>query len=470
MNIPHFDQWLGDWAMEPDRFMAAYRSLVGMDLHVHLQTGPERAAAVAREQSQPVNVGDVAVVGLYGILMKSVPSGEQGTSTVLARRKIRAAAADPAVSAIMLHISSPGGTVDGTEALASDVADARKKKPVYAFVEDLGASAAYWIASQADKIFANGTALVGSIGTYAVVNDMSGMAAQKGIKVHVVRAGEMKGQGEPGTEISAELLAELQTRVNSRNDFFIRGVAAGRGLSEAKARELADGRVHIAAQAQAKGLIDGVQAFDVTMTQLAAFAMKRRTKMDATMTAAVVETAVEQGAATGGAVPAQHATGNTGGQAASGTQTSRPATLGELKAACPGAGNDFLVAQLEANATAGQAAGAWTAQVSRENADLKQKLANAEKTSATASSTPKKPGAPSVPAARAASAEQQEDDSEPIQAFENAVQAHVGKGMERSNAIDLVAKRQPELHRNYLLATNADRNAATRLLKEKFNV
>jgi signal peptide peptidase SppA len=460
VSIPHFDQWVGDWAMEPDRFMASYNTLMGLDLHVHLQTGPERAAAAAREQSQQVTAGQIAIVGL----MKSVPSGEQGTSTVIARRKIRAAAQDPEIAAIMLHIDSPGGTVSGTEALAADIAAARKRKPVYAYIEDLGASAAYWLASQADKIFANGSGLVGSIGTYMVVHDVSGMAAMKGVKVHVIRAGEMKGQGEPGTEISAALLAEWQGRVTERNEFFVRGVAAGRGMSIEKVRALADGRIHIAGQALAKGLIDGVQAFDETMTQLVAFASKKKgVRMDATMTEAVVATAVSTDNAAASGSPAPQGGGASSPQTA--TPAARPATLAELKAGCPSAGNDFLISQLEANATLDQARSAWMTQLVADKQKLAQEKAELEKAKPTVATTVRKPGAPSVPAAE--QSQGSTDSGDAVERYQQLVAEKIKGGMSHLDANCHVARANPELHRSWLLATNGSKKAQ-RMIAEKY--
>jgi protease-4 len=130
----------------------------------------------------------VAVISLTGKLMKQQASMGGGTSTVQARRDIRAAASDPDIGAILLRIDSPGGTAAGTKELADEITAAKTKKPVWAYVEDMAASAAYWAASQASRIIANETALVGSIGTYGVVQDTSGMAAMEGVKVHVIRS------------------------------------------------------------------------------------------------------------------------------------------------------------------------------------------------------------------------------------------------------------------------------------------
>jgi signal peptide peptidase SppA len=231
--VPHLDQWFGLWAMEEARFWSAYEFLRRLDLHLHLSSGAVQAA-----QQQAATSGKlfeqrdgIALIGIHGRMMKQASSLSDGTSTVLARRQIRAAAADADVKAILLHIDSPGGTAAGTADLAADVSVAGNQKPVWSFVEDLDASAAYWVASQSQRVSANATALVGSIGTYGVVYDMSGAAAMEGVKAFVVRAGKFKGMGTPGTEVTQEQLAEMQRTVDGLNEHFLAGVAGGRKLS-----------------------------------------------------------------------------------------------------------------------------------------------------------------------------------------------------------------------------------------------
>jgi ClpP class serine protease len=95
------------------------------------------------------------------------------------------------------------GSYPGRTNWQADVREANKKKPVTAYIEDLGASAAYWVASQAGKIYSNEPGFVGSIGTYLVVEDWSGAAEGAwASKVHVVKAGEFKGAGYPGTPVT----------------------------------------------------------------------------------------------------------------------------------------------------------------------------------------------------------------------------------------------------------------------------
>lgn len=185
-----------------------------------------------------------------------------GTSTTGLRRDLAQAVADDAVERILLHVDSPGGHVAGVNEAALAVKQADSQKPVHAHIDDLGASAAYWIASQARIISANPTAEVGSIGTMAVLSDLSEMAAKQGITVHVISTGPYKGAGTPGTELTPEILKDVQRRVDAINKFFLDAVQAGRNLRDEALAQVSDGRVWIASEAKRLGLIDRIQTFD----------------------------------------------------------------------------------------------------------------------------------------------------------------------------------------------------------------
>jgi signal peptide peptidase SppA len=191
-----------------------------------------------------------------------------GTSTVRTRQLLRAAAKDDDVKVILLHIDSPGGQVSGTAELADDVREAGIKKPVVAFIDDLGASAAYWVASQAGHIMVNKMGSVGSIGVFSAVQDSSQMAAAAGVKVHLITTGKYKGAGQPGVHISDAQLAEWQKQVDSIYDEFKSAVATGRALSDDAVSELADGRIFRAEEAKTLGLIDAVGSLDDLLVQL----------------------------------------------------------------------------------------------------------------------------------------------------------------------------------------------------------
>jgi signal peptide peptidase SppA len=211
----------------------------------------------------------VGILPLHGPSMKA-RSKYGGYSTVDARRQLRAMAGDERVGAILLHLDSPGGHVAGTKELADDVAAVGQTKPVHAYIEDTGASAAYWVASQAKTVAANAMAMVGSLGTFTVLYDLSKMAEMEGVQVHVVSTGERKGAAAPGTPVTDEDLAEARKLVEGFDAFFRQGVRQGRGLGAKEASSAWTGAVWLAGEAKGLGLVDRVESLDSTVERLTA--------------------------------------------------------------------------------------------------------------------------------------------------------------------------------------------------------
>lgn len=259
------------------------RQFVSLRYDVRALTGQWRAAGIEIDadgdddapRDFATTSDGVALIAAAGPILKGRSKLPHANSLDL-RRMVRDAAADPKIAGIMLHMDSPGGTVAGTEELATDVAAARERKPVHAHADDLMASAAYWIGSQADRITANATGFVGSIGVYGVIEDSSEAAKQQGVKVHLVTTGPLKGQGEPGVPVSDEALGEIQGHVDGLNRQFLAAIKRGRGMRIADVRAVADGRMFAAADAQAAGLIDGVGSFDDALRGLRGEIRRRR--------------------------------------------------------------------------------------------------------------------------------------------------------------------------------------------------
>lgn len=253
LDLQHLCRQPGQWAVDP--FVSA---LVAW-----------RFEPWAAMEKAPAKGGkSVAVVRLTGVMLKGM-RGQGTTSTIVARKEIMDAAADPEVSAILLAIDSPGGSVAGTEALANDIRAAGRQKPVVAQIEDLGASAAFWAASQASQVFANAkSALVGSIGSYQVMYDESAAAEAQGVKVMVFATGSLKGMGTPGTAVSPEQASYVQSLVDSIQMSFDAAVQKGRGLSNKELSDVRHGGVMSATAALNAKLIDGIQPLSKTLAEL----------------------------------------------------------------------------------------------------------------------------------------------------------------------------------------------------------
>ncbi len=117
------------------------------------------------------------------------------------------------VQSILLDVDSPGGTVNGTPELAQAVADAAKLKTVYAFSAGQMCSAAYWIASQCDAVYATPSARVGSIGVMLPFIDSTEKFRSEGLKVEVFAAGKFKGMATPGVPLTEEQRALIQSDI-----------------------------------------------------------------------------------------------------------------------------------------------------------------------------------------------------------------------------------------------------------------
>jgi len=220
------------------------------------------SVAVARQPKELKVDNGVAIINVSGVLLKSVPGwlrlwGLNATGYDEIREQVSAALANKAVSGIHLVIDSPGGIIDDLEKTAEALYRGRQQKPLTATINSLGASAAYWIASQAETIDTDElNTEVGSIGVYTVYADWTKLDEKIGLKVVVIRSGEHKGMGIDG--ITENQIAAVQENIDSIAENFINAVARGRGKDAESIRELATGQLWMAAKARELGLIDSV--------------------------------------------------------------------------------------------------------------------------------------------------------------------------------------------------------------------
>jgi signal peptide peptidase SppA len=252
---------LGAWAIEPaylSSALAAIRDGTWKPKAMEDDYGDERPPAPDRPLYD-VSPQGIGVVHVRGSMMKGWSKFAE-CDTLAVRAAVRGATADARVRGILLAVDSPGGSVPGTQELADDVWAARQVKPVHAFAEDCCASAAFWVASQAERLTTNALGTVGSIGVFCVLYDESKAAEMEGVKVHVVSTGAHKGAGTPGTPVTDEVLADTQRLVDQVNEAFQAAVTRGRpSLDVAK---VATGQVWLGADALRLGLVDAVGSME----------------------------------------------------------------------------------------------------------------------------------------------------------------------------------------------------------------
>jgi len=210
----------------------------------------------------PTKIAQVEVDGLIVNSRKFSLWGEGENPVSLFAEKLDKAAADPSVKAVVLRINSPGGGVTASDLMYGEVLNFKKRtgRPVVAVLMDVAASGGFYVACSADEIVANPTTVTGSIGVIMQSVNFAGTMSKLGIAADAITSGKMKDAGSPLRPMKPEEREIFQKLVNQFYDRFVAVVAAGRSkkLTEAKVRELADGRVYSAQQALELGFVDHV--------------------------------------------------------------------------------------------------------------------------------------------------------------------------------------------------------------------
>lgn len=231
------------------------------------------AAAPARSLA-PKREGTVAVIPIHGEISHRASWLTEffgGTSIDSIRAAFREAINAPDVLAVVLDIDSPGGTIPGNTELAAEIRAARGAgKPIIAVSNATMASAAYWIGSQADEVWVTPSGQVGSIGVFAVHEDISDALAQDGIKVTILRSADFKAEGNPYEPLSDDVKAHLQARVDAMDRQFVADVAKGRNVAESVVRETyGQGRMLMAQEALEAGMVDGIASLETVIRSVA---------------------------------------------------------------------------------------------------------------------------------------------------------------------------------------------------------
>lgn len=199
--------------------------------------------------------GNVAVIPIDGIITTDGPTtwatGVKSSNIV---ELIEKAEEKKDIKAILLEINSPGGSPVATDEIAQAVKKA--EKPTIAVIRESGASGAYWVATAADKIYANRMSITGSIGVKASHLEFAGLIADYNITYRKLVAGKYKEAGSPFTEMTPEEEKKFQKILDTLHTDFINAVAENRNMSKEKVRELADGFVYLGSEAKELGLVD----------------------------------------------------------------------------------------------------------------------------------------------------------------------------------------------------------------------
>jgi protease IV len=204
----------------------------------------------------------IAIVELEGVIANA-KSGGLLTATEnpvsLFKQELDKAADDSDVKAIVLRVNSPGGTVSASDAMYQILKrfKAKTKKPVVASIQEIGASGAYYISCASDKIVAQPTSLVGSIGVIFETFNLEGTMSKLGIRPENYKSAAHKDIGSPFREPTEDEKKIMQDLVDDYYARFKSIVTSNRPNIDANnLTMLTDGRVFSGTRAQELGLVD----------------------------------------------------------------------------------------------------------------------------------------------------------------------------------------------------------------------
>ena len=217
-------------------------------------------------------IGGVGVIPVEGTLVSKLGclapwSGMTGYDGI--RQNFLAALDDPAVRAIVLDIDSPGGEVSGVFDLVDMIYQARGEKPIWAILTECAYSAAYALASAADRIIVPRTGGTGSIGVVCMHVDLSRALDQAGLTVTLIRYGDRKFEGNEYEPLSKAALSELHAEVDEIGALFCATVARNRGIDAGAVRDM-QGATFLGAAGVRLGLADACGAPDEAFDDLLA--------------------------------------------------------------------------------------------------------------------------------------------------------------------------------------------------------
>ncbi len=202
---------------------------------------------------------NIAGINLHGELWTYLPeelySGDYASSEDI-YAALSDAESNPQMLGVFLDVDSYGGLPVAAEELSNKIL--AMEKPVVAVIRMGGASAAYWVASSADRVFASELSDIGSIGVTMSYLDESKLNQNEGYTWNSLSTGKFKDSGSTDKPLTAEERALFERDLKITFENFIGAVAENRGLSLEKVRALADGSTMMGKQALANGLIDEI--------------------------------------------------------------------------------------------------------------------------------------------------------------------------------------------------------------------
>lgn len=285
------------WAILPERLTELEMALLD-----RLEGGPKAAdypeLAMPSRDKFYSREGSVAVVPISGTIYPrgGISAASGATTGEYIQNAVGAAAADKAVSAIVLDINSPGGAVFGTTEAADAIRSAAMAKPVHAVANHVAASGALWLGSQATTFSVAPNGQVGSVGVIYTHADYSAAMEKRGVKLTSVKTSPYKDEANPYAPISEAAISHRTATIQEYHRQFISALARGRGrTADWVEANFGQGRMLLPDQAVAVGMVDRI----ATLEEVIASSRESRAAKDRySARARILETSLDKAVTT----------------------------------------------------------------------------------------------------------------------------------------------------------------------------
>ncbi|OAT41366.1 head-tail preconnector protein [Hafnia paralvei ATCC 29927] len=277
MNLPHLAQRLFNTplALHPRKaevVMAALTDRFGLTRIQSMSDwddDDDSFTRQARDTGYDVVEG-VAIIPIQGTLVQKLGtlrpySGMTGYDGI--RACFLRAMNDSEVTAICLDIDSPGGEVAGCFDLVDEIYASRGSKPIWAILSESAYSAAYALASAADKIIVPRTGGVGSVGVIVMHVDWSQKIKSEGLQVTIITYGDRKAESNPYEPLSDAARKAIQSDIDEMGRLFVSTVSRNRGIAEKTIRDT-EAACFLGADGVQLGLADKVASPDSAFRDL----------------------------------------------------------------------------------------------------------------------------------------------------------------------------------------------------------
>lgn len=172
------------------------------------------------------------------------------------------------IKAVIIDVNSVGGSASASEMVFNHILQISKRKPVYSVVTGMAASGAYMIICPSKKIFSIKTGIIGSVGVYSIMPDLSELLNKLGVKIRQERLGSHKNAYNPFETPDEETVREQKKIIEGIYNIFLQMVIENRRLTEEQISLISKSDVYISETAKEIGLIDFVCSYEEAIAQI----------------------------------------------------------------------------------------------------------------------------------------------------------------------------------------------------------